>query len=152
MAVTAYWYARAFTSVFNKLYDLVGGTDDTYVALTSSSYTPNQDTHDFFNDVTNELPSAGGYTANGQQLTSDDFTQSTNVLTWDSTDPSWTTATFTARRAVYYAKLGGASSADPLVCWVDFGADEVVAAGTFTIVQSGSGIATVTATDATGFP
>lgn len=152
MAVTAYIYARFFISALNKEIDIVGGTDDTYVGLTSSSYIPNQDTHDYYNDITNELSTAGGYTSGGQQLTSDDFTQSNNVLKWDSTDPSWTSATFTARQAFYYVNTAGASSTDTLVCWVDFGADEVVSSGTFTIVQDSAGILTVTATDATGFP
>lgn len=152
MAVTAYLYARAFTSAFNKEIDLVGGTDNVFCGLTTSTYTPNQDTHDYYNDITNELTTTGGYTAGGQQLTSDDFTQSTNVLKWDATDPSWTSATFTARRAFFYVDTAGASSTDTLLCWNDFGADETVSAGTFTIVLDSAGIFTVTATDATGFP
>lgn len=147
MAVTAFYYARFFISLANKLFDIVGGTDDVYVQLTTSSYTPNQDTHDFEDDVTNEVTGTG-YTAGGVQLTSDDFTQSANVLTWDSDDPSWTGASFTSRISVYYGKLGGASSADPLVNWVDFGGDETVSSGTFTIQQNASGIATVTVADA----
>ena len=131
--------------------NLTGGTDDVYVALTTNTYTPNQDTHDYYNDVTNEI-SGTGYTANGAQLTSDDFTQTLNVLMWDSADPAWTTATFTARRAVYYDRQPGSDATRPLISWVDFGADETVAVGTFTIVHNASGIATVTATDATGFP
>lgn len=147
MAVTAYWYAAAFLSAFNEEINLTGGTDDVYVQLTTSSYTPNQDTHNYEDDVTNEI-SGTGYTTGGVQLTSDDFTASANVLTWDSADPSWTSSSFTARLAVYYAKLGGAASADPLICWTDFGADETVASGTFTIQHNASGIATVTVADA----
>lgn len=152
MAVTAYVYARFFLGAMNKEIDIAGGTDNVFVGLTTSTYTPNQDTHDYYNDITNELTTTGGYTAGGQQLTSDDFTQTNNVLKWDSTDPSWTSASFTARRAFYYVDTAGASTADLLISWVDFGADETVASGTFTIVQSASGILTVTATDATGYP
>lgn len=152
MAVTAFWYARAILAAFNKEIDLVGGTDAPFVGLTTSAYTPNQDTHDYWNDVTNEI-SGTGYTANGYAITGDDLTQATNVLTWDSSDdPSWTTATFTTRRAVYYDRTPATDATRPLISWVDFGADEVVAAGTFTIVQNASGIANVTATDAAGFP
>ena len=45
----------------NKEIDLVGGTDNVFCGLTSSSYTPNQDTHDYYNDITNDvnLRSAG---------------------------------------------------------------------------------------------
>lgn len=147
MAVTAFIYARFFISALNEEVNLTGGTDDVYAALTTSTYTPDQDTHDYFSDITNEV-SGTGYTAGGAQLASDDFTQSANVLKWDSADPSWTTASFTARYAVYYAKLGGASTADPLISYVNFGADETVSAGTFTIVHNASGILTVTAADA----
>jgi hypothetical protein len=149
MAVTAYVYANLMELAFNKEIDLVGGTDNTFCGLTTSSYTPNQDTHDYYSDITNELTTTGGYTAGGVQLTSDDITQTNNVIKWDSTDPSWTSATFTARRAFYYAETG---ANDVLISWVDFGADETVSAGTFTIVQHANGIFTYTATDATGFP
>lgn len=116
------------------------------------TYVPDQDTHNYYDDITNELTTTGGYTAGGQQLTSDDFTQTLNVLKWDSTDPSWTSASFTARIAFYYVDTAGAGGTDTLLIWVDFGADETVSSGTFTIVQHASGIGTVTATDATGFP
>ena len=151
MAVTAFIYAKFFISALNKELDLVGATDDAVVSLHTNTYTPNQDTHDYWDDATNEI-SGTGYSTPGQSLTGETFTSTLNVITWDSTDPSWTTATFTARRAVYYVNTAGATSTDPLICWVDFGADEVVAAGTFTIVQHASGILTITPTDATGFP
>ena len=38
-------------------------TDTIKIALCTSSYTPNIDTHDFFDDITNELSTASGYTA-----------------------------------------------------------------------------------------
>lgn len=149
MAVTAYIYANLMELAFNEEIDLVGGTDNTFVGLTSSSYVPNQDTHDYYSDITNELSTAGGYTAGGQQLTSDDITQTNNVIKWDATDPSWTSATFTARFAFYYAETG---ANDVLISFVNFGADETVSAGTFTIVHDAAGIWTMTAADATGFP
>ena len=152
MAVTAFWYARAFLSAFNKEIDLVGTPDDMYVMLTTSTYTPNQDTHDYKDDVTNEI-SGTGYTANGYQLPDESFAQALNVLTFDSTtDPNWTSASFTARRAVYYDRTPATDATRPLISWVDFGGDETVASGTFTIVQHANGIATITPTDATGFP
>jgi hypothetical protein len=152
VAVTAFLFAPVFLAAFNKEIDIVGGTDPVNVGLTTSSFTPNQDTMNYYNDVTNDLTTTGGYTAGGQVLASDDFTQTNNVLKHDSTDPSWTSASFTARRAFYYVDTGGASSADALISWVDFGADETVASGTFTIVHHASGIWTLTAADATGFP
>ena len=144
MAVTAFWYHNAIGRAFNKEYDVVGGTDNCFVGLTSSTYTPSQSTHDYYNDITNELSTAGGYTAGGQQLTSDDFTLAAGVWKWDATDPSWTSASFTCRYAFYYVDTAGASSTDPLIIYVDFGADQTVSAGTFTIVHHANGIGTVT--------
>lgn len=155
MAVTAFWYAKAFLSVFNKLIDF--DTDAIQVALTTDGYTPNQDTHDFFDDVTNELGTANGYTAGGLVLANKTIATTNNVLAADNTvDPAWTTGageTLTARRAVYYENTAGAPGTDPLICWVDFGVDESASnGGTFTIVIAAAGIFSITATDAAGFP
>jgi hypothetical protein len=139
-------------SVFNKEIDLVGGTDAPKVSLHTNTYTPNQDTHDYWDDATNEI-SGTGYTTTGYAITGDSLTSALNVVTFDSTDdPTWTSSSFTSRRAVYYDSTPGSSATNPLISWVDFGGDETVASGTFTIVQHSSGIANITATDATGFP
>jgi hypothetical protein len=154
VAVTAFWYAKSFLAAFNAEIDFVSIQNT--VALTSSSYTPNQDTHDYFDDVTNELGTANGYTAGGQALGTPTLATTLNVLKFDSVDPQWTTGggeTLTARRAVYRQNTAGAATTDPLICWVDFGQDETASnGGTFTIVQDAAGIATITAADATGFP
>lgn len=152
MAVTAFWYARAILSLANKEIDLIGTVDDLYVMLTTSTYTPNQDTHDYKDDVTNEI-SGTAYVANGYQLVTEAFTQANNVITLDADDPSWATATFTTRRAVYYDRTPASDATRPLLSWVDFGGDETVSAATFTIQHHASqGIGQFTATDATGFP
>ena len=62
MAVTAAWYGKAMLSILNKEVDL--DTDTLKVMLCTSTYTPNQDTHQYKSDVTNEV-SGTGYTATG---------------------------------------------------------------------------------------
>ena len=157
MAVTAFWYANAFERAFNKEIDF--GTDDIGVILTTNSYTPNQDTHEDGGDVSNEVAESGGYLqgfdGTGELLASPTHTNTNNVRTFDSTDPSWTStgAGITARRAVYADVEPAVAAYDPLLWWTDFGQDEVASGGgTFTIVHNASGIATITAADATGFP
>lgn len=155
MAVVAYWYVKAFVSVFNKEIDL--DSDAIQVSLHTNTYSPNQDTDDYFNDATNELGTANGYTAGGLVLANKVVTPAADLWTFDNTvDPQWTTGageTLTARRAVYYENTAGASSTDPLICWVDFGQDESASnGGTFTIVIAGGGIATITPANAVGFP
>lgn len=158
MTVTAYWYTHGLSQAFGgetnaeaPLVDFL--TDSIKVALTSSAYTPNQDTHDFFNDVTNEVTGTG-YTAGGASLgtsATKTLANTNNVVKFDAPDTSWTSSTITARRAVVY-KDTGTSSDSPLLLWVDFGADVSSSSGTFQITWDAAGIATITATDATGFP
>lgn len=113
--------------------------------LTTSSYTPNQDTHQYKSDVTNEI-SGTGYTAGGVTLASctSTYTGGTNVLSLDAGDAAWTSATFTARYAVVLDSTPGTDATRPLICYVDFGADQSVTTGTFTIVWNASGIVTIT--------
>lgn len=154
MAVTAYWYVKSFLAAFAAEIDFLA--DAMNVGLTTSAYTPNQDTHAHYSDITNELATANGYTAGGQALASKTNTSATNVVTFDAADPVWTTGageTLTAYRAFYYDSTPGTAATDPLVTWVDFGQDESAAnGGTFTIQIDAAGIATITPANATGFP
>lgn len=158
MAVTAYWYAKAFLSILNKEVDYL--SDNMTIALTSSSYVPNQDTHDYFNDVTNQLSTANGYTAEdgagaGYSLGTLTNTNTNNVVQLGAANPVWTSsgAGFTARLAVVTDVTPGTSATDPLLSWIDFGQNETASGGgTFTITLSSGNIATITPTDATGFP
>lgn len=115
-------------------------TDTIKVALVTSSYTPDQDAHVFFSSVTNEV-SGTGYTAGGASLANKTVTQDNtdNEGVFDADDVSWTTATITARGAVVYKSTGTASTS-PLICYIDFGADKVSTAGTFSIQWNAEGI------------
>ena len=153
MAVTAYWYAKAFVSAFTQPSGktLDWDTDTIKVMLTTNSYTPNQDTHDYKNDVSTEVTGTG-YSAGGASLGSKTATTTNNVFTLDAADTSWTSSTITARRAVIYDDAGSTDADKPLICWIDFGQDESTTNGTFLLQWSASGIATITAADASGFP
>jgi hypothetical protein len=83
--------------------------------------------------VTNEITGTG-YTAGGVALAtkSISYDSATNETRLIAATSSWTTATFTARIAVVYKDTGTAATS-PLLGWVDFGADEAIASGTFSI-------------------
>jgi hypothetical protein len=104
--------------------------------LVTSSYTPNKDTHDFRDDVTNEATGTG-YTAGGV-TTACTVTKDTanDRVTLQFAAVSWATSTITARALVIYKSLGGASSADALVAYNDFGSDVSSTAGTFSVAAS----------------
>ena len=143
--MTASWFGLGLKSVANGSVDL--DTDTVKATLHLSTYVPNVDTHDFRDDATNEITGVG-YTAGGVTLTTKTLTYDagTNELRWDADDVSWTSASFTARILVLSKSRGGAATADELISWVDFGADETVASGTFTVAWSATGIAKITAT------
>ncbi len=115
-------------------------TDTIKVALVTSAYTPNQDTHDFFDDVTNEVVGTG-YTAGGATLASKAVTVDTtdNEGVFDANDVEWTTSTITARGAVLYKSTGTASTS-ALIAYIDFVTDKVSTAGSFTIAWNAEGI------------
>lgn len=58
----ARWYANALVKALNLEVDL---DDNIFWQLHTSSYTPNIVTDDYQNDLTNELPTAAGYTVGG---------------------------------------------------------------------------------------
>ena len=144
MAVTAKVYGLAQQSLANKEIDW--DTDTIKVMLCTSTYVPNQDTHRYKSDVTNEVTGTG-YTAGGATLASctATYTAATNVLMLDAADASWASSTITARYAVVYDATPATDATRPLICWVDFGADVSSTAATFTITWDAAGIVTLTA-------
>ena len=132
MAGTFKWFGNGLLNVAKGAIDL--DTDTFKIMLTTSSYTPNQDTHDFRDDVTNEVVGTG-YTAGGATLAgvSVTYDAGSNEVRISWTDPTWTTSTITARTAVIYKSRGGASSADELLAYVTESGDVSSTAATFTV-------------------
>jgi len=125
--------------IFNKFLDYLASadiSDDTFkVALVTSSYTPDKDTHEHFDDVTNEV-SGTGYTAGGNTVTGTLTLDNANdKLTLEFASTNWTSATITARGAVYYSSTGTASTST-LIAYNDFGSDVAVTAGTLALAAS----------------
>lgn len=142
MAVTHLWYGLSFVTMANKEADW--DTDSVKTMLTTSTYVPNQDTHKYKSDVTNEVSSAN-YTAGGfaiSPLTSA-YTGASNTWNLDGADATWTTVTFTTRIAPTYDATPGTDATRPLLSYVDMGADQTVSSANFTIQWSASGIVQV---------
>ena len=144
MAVSIFWYGLAQAALANKEIDWT--SDAIKVALCTSTYTPAQDTHDYFNDITNEITGVG-YTAGGATLANctSGYTAGTNVQKLDADDAAWVTATITARYAIIYDAQTGVAATSPLIAYVDFGTDVVSTGATFTITWAAAGILTMTA-------
>jgi len=137
-------YGPALSSLAAGEIDFVGATAK--CALTSNSYVPNQDTHQYFSSVTNQV-SGAGYTAGGVTLSSKTsvYTAGTNTLTLDSADPTWATLSITEiRYAIFYIDTGTAGTS-PLISYMDFEANWAPSAQSFTVTLPGTGIITFTA-------
>ena len=125
--------------VYNSFYrdSFVGNINcasDTFKCLlVTSSYTASKE-DDKRSDVTNEVTGTG-YTAGGNSATCTvaavDNVNNDIEITFSIT--GWTSSTITARGAVIYKSRGGASSADELVCFIDFGSNISSSGGSFDI-------------------
>ena len=112
----------------------LGTSGDTIkIALYTSSATLNATTTAY--TTSNEV-SGTGYTAGGTTLSSQSVTLDTTngVAFFDAADPSFTSATITARGAlIYNTTTDGGSNTTDAVAVLNFGADKTATSGTFTI-------------------
>lgn len=143
MAVTAYWYGLGFQSILNKLVDF--DTDEIKISLHDDTYTPDQDGHDYWDDVLASEEDGAGYTHEGAILAncSITYTGATNVLKIDADDVTWADSTITCRYAVIYVRETE-DNASPLLLYIDFGENVTSTAGPFKIAFAAGGIATIT--------
>ena len=103
--------------------------------LVTSSYTPDKDTHDKRDDVTNEATGTG-YTAGGVTCACTVTKDTANDrVTLQFAAVSWATSTITARALVIYKSTGTAST-DNLVAYNDFGSNVSSTGGTFSVAAS----------------
>ncbi len=142
MSGTWTWYGQGLLNWANGGIDF--DTDSFKIMLTTSSYTPTQDSDNDRDDVSNEVGASGTYAAGGGSTTvSTSYDGASNELRITCTDVSFTSATITARTAVLY-KDSGASATDLLVAYCTESGDVTSTAGTFT-VDNPSPTLTVTA-------
>lgn len=136
-------YGNFLAKALNKEVDF--DTDTIKVALLTSSYTPNQDTHDYFDDVVANEVTGTGYTSGGNTLGSKTVTYdgTNNVIILDAADTTWASSTITARYAVVYDATG-TNSTSALIGYVDFGSDQSSTNGNFTITWDSTGIVRIT--------
>lgn len=149
MAVSAKWYGLGVKTQFGATAaDRSDWVADTIkAALASSAYTPNQDTHDYFNDITNELANGSGYTSGGVALANKSLTYdtATNETRLDADDVSWTSFTTADVRYVIIYKDTGTASTSKLFGYVDLGSAQAITAGTLALTWDSTGVLKITA-------
>jgi hypothetical protein len=136
------------------LKNMLGGTSvwdwDTSVIQCSlhTALTYDVDAHDYFNDVSASEVTGTNYTANGNTLTcsAPTYDTATDQVRCDASDTSWSTSTISATDAIVWNNTGGATSTDPLIAGIDFGATVSTTAGTFAITFDSTGIVVIDCT------
>ena len=129
-------YQRFKANLMNKEVDLEGDTIRVMLLDSNHSFTA---THNQLSDVSTNEISGTGYTANGEALASKAVTQAATTK-FDAADTSWTSASFTAAHAVIYDDT---LTNNDLICSIDFGGNQTVVSGTFTISWHADGIITL---------
>jgi len=138
------FYNTATKDILDGTIDL--DTDTIKVSLHSSTYTPSV-AHDFYDDITNEMASGGGYTTGGETLASTAVTTvTTNDAMYDAANVTWASNASgfsTARYAVIY-KSTGTDSTSPLLGYIDFVSNQDNVNNDLTIKWNTSGILQLT--------
>ena len=107
-------------------------TDTIKIALYTSSANLGAATTAY--STSNEI-SGTGYSAGGVTLTSTTVGTSGTTAFFDADDPTWTSASFTARGALIY----NSTNSDKAIAVLNFGGDFTVSSGTFRIVFPAAG-------------
>lgn len=137
-------YGQFLSQALNKEIDW--DTDTIKVALLTNAYTPDQDAHNYFDDVVANEVTGTGYTAGGLTLSNktNSYNSATNVIVLDADDVTWSSSTITARYAVIYDASPATNATRPLIGYVDFGSDQSSSNGNFTITWDATGIVRIT--------
>lgn len=148
MTATNTIYHGFHRDLFLGVHDL-NATDAVLLTLHTSTYTPNQDTHDLFSELTNELATANGYTNGGMALANEAVSLASGTTTFDADD--LTINVVTANLVWRYAVLHNTTPTtplDPLMCYIlgdDTPADVTTTPGNDLVFQwNASGIITAT--------
>jgi len=112
--------------------------------LHTATWTPNQATNETKTDATNELTTAGGYTAGGLTSAGKVYSSSSLVTTYDeTTDLLWTGFTNTFRYIVKWDDTP-TSPADPLMAYIDTGGSQTLSGTDLSVPWNASGIFSIT--------
>ena len=130
MAITQALCTSFKSEILDEQHDLVA--DTIKIALYTSSASLDASTTAF--TTSNEI-SGTGYSSGGVELTSRTVSTSSTTAFFDADDPTWTSASFTARGALIY----NSSNSNKAIAVLNFGGDFTVSSGTFRIVFPAAG-------------
>jgi len=134
MAITQAMCTSFKAEILDEQHDLAA--DTLKIALYTSSASLDASTTAY--TTSNEI-SGSGYSAGGETLTSTTVSTSGTTAFFDADDPTWTSASFTARGALIYNSTNG----DKAIAVLNFGGDFTVSSGTFRIVFPAAGASAI---------
>ena len=130
MAITQAMCTSFKAEILDEQHDLVA--DTLKIALYTSSANLDASTTAF---TTTQEISGTGYSSGGVELTSRTVSTSGTTAFFDADDPTWTSASFTARGALIY----NSTNSNKAIAVLNFGGDFTVSSGTFRIVFPAAG-------------
>ena len=134
MAITQAMCTSFKSEILDEQHDLVA--DTLKIALYTSSANLDASTTAF---TTTQEISGTGYSSGGVELTSRTVSTSGTTAFFDADDPTWTSASFTARGALIY----NSSNSNKAIAVLNFGGDFTVSSGTFRIVFPAAGASAI---------
>lgn len=145
MAVTSKLFGQFFVHALGKKIDWLN--DTIKATVHTVGYVPDQDVHDFANDLTSEHAASGGYTTGGVTLANKTltYTGATNITTFDADDAVWSSATMTGRVVVLSDTTPGTAATNPLIGYHLSDVDIVSTGGEWRAQWNASGIGQLTA-------
>jgi hypothetical protein len=134
-------YGSSLITMVNGEWAFIGGS--VKALLCSASYTPNQDTHKYRSDLTNELSTAGGYTAGGVVLgtKSTPYTALTKTMALLCANIVYSAVTLSARYCIIYLDTG-VSGTSPLISYIDFGSTQSPSSQNLQLTINAAGLIT----------
>ena len=131
MAISQAMATSFKVELLDEQHDLIA--DQLKIALYTSSASLGAGTTAY--TTSNEVASGNGYTTGGEVLGSKSVSSTGTTAFFDAADPTWTSASFTARGALIYND----ANADKAIAILNFGGDFTVSSGTFRIVFPAAG-------------
>lgn len=139
MTITAFMYGSAPGRFAEKKIDWTA--DDIRLALATSSYIPDQDAHDYWDDVVANEATGTNWAANGVALgtLAKSYDAANNRQKLTAANLSIATVTVTWRYGIIYDRTPGTDATRPLIGYLDWGSSQSLAAETFALDWSANG-------------
>ncbi|BDZ68609.1 hypothetical protein [Methanobacterium ferruginis] len=139
MTLTAKVYGNFLKNAVNGIIDL----SRLRVILLANTYTPDQDYHEFLDDVNPHEVEGTNYVSGGQLLDNPTCTYDVSIhsVIIDCDDEIFSDVTITARYAIFYIDIVGENdNGKPLVGYWDLGEDETATSGSFRLTMDSTGV------------